>query len=181
MSDVYVHVNRGPGCLARLGGCVLLIILVPVARNLYTDYQAGEGERRRAAEEEEKAAQRAQLNRRIAEFAREHAPELDRAIEDLTALHATRRKRIGDLEKTFRDLGRRPEDDADWVKWRREAHDLEAGLGDLRRRREEAFLLWEKFRLNEDPAERRRFEEALRAGREAAEAATGNLKSLLER
>lgn len=176
-----MHVNQRPGCLARAGGCVLVLLLLPVARNLYTDYKAGEGERERAAREEQQAAERAALNRRIAEFAVENAPELARAIEDLAALHAARRKRIGDLEKTFRDLGRRPEDDADWVRWRREAQDLEAGLADLRNRREEAFLLWEKFRLNEDPAERQRYEHALRTGRDAAEAATANLKSLLER
>ncbi len=181
MSEVHIHVNRRPGCLAQAGGCLLLLILIPVARSLYRGHEAGEADRLRAKEQEQKDAQRAELKRRIADWAREHAPELDRAIEELGAIHAARRKKIGELERTFRDLDRRPEEDADWVRWRREAQELEAGLSDLRARREEAFVLWEKFRLNEDPAERRRYEESLRAGREAAEAATGSLKALLER
>lgn len=173
---VHVHYDRRRlGC----GGCLLVIfafVLLGNAKDWWREAETRIAEQRSRNEAEER---RRNLAREIETFASQQAPELQRAVEELGSLADRHRERVKKLGDTLRSLGREPKADADYRRWVERLRKLEESRAELIRRREDAYLLWQKFVMSQDPAEKASYQGALDRGRQAAEGASDLLKKLL--
>ncbi|MEZ6197464.1 MAG: hypothetical protein R3F20_17345 [Planctomycetota bacterium] len=168
--------KRGVGCC---GGClivVLLLLVVPRARDRVVDFWDSLRRGREDAAREEK---RVDVEKEAAAWAREEIPELQEAIEAVAALRDDQRDRNDELRRTLEALGPGADEDPDLQRAEGRLAELETMLASLGRERMDAFVLWRKYRATErTPTEEALYREAVREGRRAAADADERLRDL---
>ena len=177
--EIHIHTRRKGG----IGCCgVFLIAIVAFwfygnAKDWWTSFREEQEQEDRREEQIEK---RREIEADLERFGSEQAPGLRRAIEDLDEMGARDEQRMEKLARTLTALGRDPEEDEDYVRMRERSAEIRRKRMDLETRMEDAFLLWQKFLISQDPAEQKRYEDALRSGEQAALETTRRMEELLE-
>ena len=174
---VYVQRQKRMGCCSVLVLIIAGFWLLGNAKDWWGAFQKQQEESERV-EKQEKS--RAAIQEDIERFAAEQAPGVQRALDELALIQERDRTRMEKLAQTLEALGRNPEEDPDWLKLRDRQGEIEGKRDDLARRLEDAFLKWQKFLISQDPAEQKRYEDALREGEVAAGETSKRLEELLE-
>lgn len=83
-------------------------------------------------------------------FAEQHAPQLKRSINELEVLEKDLSQRIQALESSLKSIGRQPDGDPDYAKWKESLKSTSLAKSQLMQDLENAFIAYEKYRLSPD-------------------------------
>jgi len=173
---VYVQRQKRMGCCSVLLLMIVGIWLLGNARDWWSSFKR---DQTKSEQLEEQEKNRAAIQEDMERFAEEQAPGVQRAMDELKLIQARDQERMKKLEQTLLALGRKPEEDQDWRTLRVRQDEIERKRQELARRLEDAFLKWQKFLISQDPAEQKRYEDALKDGEQAAEETSRRLEELL--
>jgi hypothetical protein len=169
----YATRNKKIGCGT---GCLVVIVGLLVWWKGSAIWESISEKRAESRQEAERAA----IQQDLDQFGKELAPVLKGAIDELESFKERDEERLSQLESTLTALGRKPEEDPDWQRLTERLAEIEVKRKELTRKLEDAYLLWQKYLINQDPEEQARYERALQSGEEAARETSTRLKELLD-
>ncbi|MEM8886160.1 MAG: hypothetical protein AAGD14_19015 [Planctomycetota bacterium] len=174
---VYVERRKKQfGC----GGCLLVLLAIfgiGKAKGWWDDFSE---QRQQDQQREEQQKQREAIESQLQDFARKQAPAVLDSIDELKVMESVMLRRVERRRTDLVAFGRQPEQDQVYVGMQDRLKQLRATQRGLTRQLEDAYLLWRTFVDSGDPAEEKRFQDAIRAGEQSAKDTTRRLRELME-
>ena len=120
------------------------------------------------------AEKQAELER----FARQEVPSLQNLIDEMTRELTRREESLTKLSDVFKSVGKNPDDDVDYRRWRNATDEIRQSRNKLIEQRTELFIAFKKFELAPTTTDR---DEQLKAAEKTVQKASDNFQEMMRK